>query len=78
MEKTQAVYAEMIVKLFGKDILVKDVRTAHVDALQKHLKAKGRTDATINRYNSALSKMLESMYRKDVYEMKEFPHQMAY
>ena len=44
--KTQAVYAEMIVKLFGKDILVKDVRTAHVDALQKHLKAKGRTDAT--------------------------------
>ena len=73
--KTQAVYAEMIVKLFGKDILVKDVKTAHVDALQKHLRAKGRTDATINRYNSALSKMLKyAWHRKDVYEMKEFPH----
>lgn len=72
---TQAVYAQMIVKLFGKDILVSEVTTRHIDALRDHLLNKGRTKATVNRYMSALSKMLKYAFvRKEEYDMKHMPH----
>ena len=71
----QAVYGEMIVAMFGKDILVSEVTTRHVDALREHLINKGRTKATVNRYMSSLSKMLKYAFvRKEEYGMKEMPH----
>ncbi len=72
---TQAVYGRMICKLFGDDILVTEVTTRHIDALKEHLLAKGRTVATVNRYFSAISKMLKHAFnRPDEYGMKSVPY----
>ena len=72
---TQARYAEIIVKLFGKDILARDVTTKHCDVLREHLISKGRSLSTVNKYMSALSKMLKYAFqRKDEFGMKELPY----
>jgi len=70
----QAKYAKMIVALFN-DVLVTEVTTRHIDALKEDLLARGRTVATVNRYFSALSKMLKyALNRPNEYGLKNIPY----
>jgi len=56
---------------FG-DVLLTDVRTTQLDAWATQLEAGGRSDATINRYLSYLSKVFTTAKQRDV--IKDKPH----
>lgn len=71
---TQAKYGKMIYKLLN-DCEVTEVTTVHADTLKKYLLDNGRSVATVNRYFSALSKMLKYAYqRPNEYGMTRLPH----
>lgn len=73
---TQARYGVIICDLLGKDILVNDITTRHIDALREYLLDEcGNSVATVNRYYSSLSKMLKYAFnRPNEYGLKSVPH----
>jgi site-specific recombinase XerD len=56
---------EMVLEHFGKDTRLDSITTEDVDAYIKTLRKKGNANATINRKQSALSKMFTTAMRRD-------------
>tara|TARA_Y100001970_G_C14159875_1_gene817879 strand:+ start:528 stop:1556 length:1029 start_codon:yes stop_codon:yes gene_type:complete len=73
---TQARYGVIICDLLGKDILVNDITTRHVEAIRDYLIDEcGNSVATVNRYYSSLSKMLKYAFnRPNEYGLSSIPH----
>ena len=73
--KHQARYGEMICDLIGHDLLVTEVTSRHVQAIRDYLEAEGVSKATVNRYYSALSKIMKyAKEREDIYGLEKIPH----
>lgn len=58
-EKNSVRKLERIIEFIGKDVLLKDLTTAHMDKLQEDLRAVGLKDATLNRYSATMSKVIQ-------------------
>ena len=72
---TQARLGERAIEMLGKQILVTEVTTAHIDALKEKLKEADLTDASINRFLTAVSKMCKYAYRRyETYHMTSMPY----
>ena len=73
--KHQARYGELICDLIGHDLLVTEVTSRHVEAIRTYLEHEGVSNATVNRYYSALSKIMKyAKEREDVYGLEKMPH----
>lgn len=67
--------ANKIVSWWGEDVLINDVNESMIDGLIVDLRKKGLSNATINRYLSALSTMITFCLRRhDVYQLKRKPY----
>lgn len=64
-----------VVKYFGEQTLIHDIDEAKIDDLVNHLKnEKHVANSTVNRYLSALSKILRYAYQRySVYKLKRLP-----
>jgi len=74
--KTQATLAQTLIEdYFGLHTEVGEVTAAHFDGLKTHLKDKGLSDASINRYTASISKLIKhAMQRPELYEVYRMPY----
>ena len=74
-EKLQSKRAEKVINMLGRGMLVTEVSDVHVQNLVDTLEDRGYASATINRYLSAISKMLRfANQRQSIYHLDRMPH----
>ena len=74
-EKLQSKRAEKVIEMLGKGMLVTEVNDSHIENLVDTLEDRGFAPATINRYLSAISKMLRfASQRQSIYHLDRVPH----
>jgi integrase len=74
-EKLQSKRAEKVIEMLGKGMLVTEVNDTHIENIVDTLEDRGFAPATINRYLSAISKMLRfASQRQSIYHLDRMPH----
>ena len=74
-KKSQSKRAEKVIDMLGRGMLVTEVSDVHVQNLVDTLEDRGYASATINRYLSAISKMLRyANQRQSIYHLDRMPH----
>ena len=74
-EKLQSKRADNIITMLGRGMLVTEINDSHIENLVDTLEDRGFAPATINRYLSAISKMLRfASQRQSIYHLDRVPH----
>jgi len=74
-EKLQSKRADNIITMLGRGMLVTEINDSHIENLVDTLEDRGFAPATINRYLSAISKMLRfASQRQSIYHLDRMPH----
>lgn len=74
-EKLQSKRADNIINMLGRGMLVTEINDSHIENLVDTLEDRGFAPATINRYLSAISKMLRfASQRQSIYHLDRMPH----
>ena len=74
-EKLQSKRADTIITMLGRGMLVTEVNDTHIENIVDTLEDRGFAPATINRYLSAISKMLRfASQRQSIYHLDRMPH----
>ena len=74
-EKLQSKRGEKVIEMLGKGMLVTEVNDTHIAQIVDTLEDRGFAPATVNRYMSAISKMLRyANKRQSIYHLDRMPY----
>ena len=74
-EKLQSKRGEKVIEMLGRGMLVTEVNDTHIAQIVDTLEDRGFAPATVNRYMSAISKMLRyANKRQSIYHLDRMPY----